>query len=277
LNLYCPTCGPKAPKKFFTKRSGFNLLQCNRCNIVFIDAIEMKIDQLFFEDSSDSNNKNKDKIEYWSFPNYYEKYEEMFNYFHEDRWNKIVKYKPNVKSLLDVGCGYGFFLDYLKGKVDIINGIELDKSVANYAKVVKKLNVDNTPIENYSCSQKFDCIVMCDVLEHVINPFKTLLKCRNLLQSKGVIYIQVPNLVGFKLPLFHSWGLPHHIWQFNYKSLKKMLEMAGYRVLYRDTGVLGVIGSYEKGGIKLLMDSIQWKVANALKIGNRLQIIALKN
>ena len=277
MKLNCPTCGPQKNQKFYTKRSGYSLVQCSGCKLVYLERLDQHVDDLFFEDSSQKNEKNKDKIEYWSFPHFFDKYKKIFDFFHQDRWNKLIRFKPNIDSLLDIGCGYGFFLEYIKDKISLAKGIELNEDVANYAINVKKLPVEITTIENYTCSHQFDCIVMCDVLEHVIDPFRTILSCRKLLNKNGVIYIQVPNLTGFKLPLNHSWGLPHHIWQFNDKSLSILLEKSGYTILHKDTGVLGVIGSYERGGMRLFFDKIQWKIADILKIGNRLQIVSIKD
>jgi 2-polyprenyl-3-methyl-5-hydroxy-6-metoxy-1,4-benzoquinol methylase len=246
---------------------------------VFLDELDYCKDEDFYEDSEKNTTVRKeyeDCIEYWSYPRFYEKYRSVFNHFFEDRWRKISKTKREIKSLLDVGCGYGFFLHYLKDRIPDIRGIELNEKVADYARNSMNVPVTNCSIEKYSPDRKFDCIVTCDVLEHVIDPLGMLRKCRELLLPDGVLFLQVPNLIGFKLPVGHSWGLPHHIWQFNLKTSRFLLNKAKLRVVKWHTGVLGVIGYYERGG-PTLFDKFQWLVARKMKIGNRLQLVCVRD
>jgi SAM-dependent methyltransferase len=137
------------------------------------------------------------------------------------------------------------------------------------------MKIFNCPIESFQPDEKYDCIVMCDVLEHVLSPGQVLQHCYSLLNPGGIIYIQVPNLVGFKLPFNHSWGLPHHIWQFGKGSLRRLLEQKHFQVVGIHTGVLGIIGVYERGGPHA-WHRLLWKTAHIFKIGNRLQMVAVK-
>ena len=41
--------------------------------------------------------------------------------------------------------------------------------------------------------KKYDAINLFDVLEHVHNPTELLKKCHQLLKSRGIIVIEVPN------------------------------------------------------------------------------------
>lgn len=226
------------------------------------DAVSVSVDQ----------RTNKDNIEYWSFPNFYEKHRPVFEKFFSERYAELASRKGRPNSLLDVGCGYGFFLDYVKEKIPRLTGLELDPKVAAYARDRLHVDARECRIENFVPEEPFDCITMCDVLEHVAEPHDVLEQCRDLLVGDGIIYIQVPNLVGFKLPLGHGWGLPHHLWQFGPRSLRALMEKSGFEVLNWETGVLGVIGVYERGKPPLSTELVWWS-ARTFKIGNRLAMI----
>ncbi len=280
--IYCPTC-EKGSSSFWKERSGFPMMLCSSCGLVHLQYIEESVNERFFGDSEknakqvsidqNSISENKDKIEYWSFPHFFEKHSNVFEYFFNERLTLLKKFNPNIKSLLDIGCGYGFFLHHARKTIPEVEGIELDTKIGTYAKQHFGLNVHCIPVEEFSCQKKFDCIILCDVLEHLEHPVEVLRSCRSLLNHGGLIFVQVPNLTGFRLPMQHSWGLPHHIWQFNPSSLKAILEKAEFIPHEYHTGILGVIGSYERGG-PTWWERIQWAIGRKFKIGNRLQYIA---
>ena len=71
-----------------------------------------------------------------------------------------------------------------------------------------------------------------------------------------------------------TWGLPHHIWQFSRSSLRQLLNSAGFQIASMQTGIMGVIGVYERGGPSW-SDQINWSLARTLGIGNRLAVVAI--
>ena len=116
---------------------------------------------------------------------------------------------------------------------------------------------------------------MFDVLEHFESPDEMLKKAYDMLNPGGHLYVQVPNVLGAKLPYGHGLGLPYHLWQFDPQSLKRLLSKR-YEVLAHWTGVQGVIGEYEKGGPSLYKRII-WQLAKVTGRGNRLQMIAKRS
>ena len=278
MKLTCPVCTPGGSgDNDHLLRSGYALKKCRLCGLVYLAEVSQNVEDLFFEDARDSaaGPKITDEIEYWSYPQFHERHRSIFDHFFYDRWQKISSAGKHIDRLLDVGCGYGFFLEFLKDYVPNLMGIDINRDVVAYASGIKKLNVRLSHIEDFHTEHLYDCVVMCDVLEHVMDPNHVLSICHDLLTPQGALFIQVPNLTGFRLPPNHSWGLPHHIWQFGPKNLKQLLMKNGFAVLHWHTGVMGVIGEYENGGPSL-MKRVQWAMARRLKIGNRLQMVAIK-
>jgi 2-polyprenyl-3-methyl-5-hydroxy-6-metoxy-1,4-benzoquinol methylase len=57
----------------------------------------------------------------------------------------------------------------------------------------------------------FDCIILNDVLEHLVDPFEALLYCRELLNSQGRVVASIPNVRYFD----NIWNLlVHKNWEY---------------------------------------------------------------
>ena len=87
--------------------------------------------------------------------------------------------------------------------------------------------------------QKFNLIFHFFVLEHVSNPIQFFKDQLLVLQKKGKIIFEVPNvaeplLTVYKIPAFENfyWSIAHH-WYFSEKSLKFLLGKIGkpYKII----------------------------------------------
>ena len=104
----------------------------------------------------------------------------------------LKKYSNKKKIILDYGCGVGINLDVLSkfGKVFYydksrlaINYVKKNYSKKKFFKNINKL---------YKYKKKFDLIVATDVIEHIKNDKKEIIKISNLLKKDGYILITVP-------------------------------------------------------------------------------------
>lgn len=103
----------------------------------------------------------------------------------------VKKYVPAGASILDVGCGRGELMHMLAVAGYAVNGCDIDEeciSISSAYGRTFKLDIDNLA---GSLDEKFDCIVMSHVLEHVENPHQTLISLSDM--SKGTLIISVPN------------------------------------------------------------------------------------
>lgn len=147
-------------------------------------------------------------------------------------------YRPldgKEQRLIDIGCGQGDALRFFKSKGYQAFGIESDKMN------VKKINsllgkgsciqgdAENIPL-NHTFKKRFDVIYLCHVLEHFVSPLEFLRKARGSLSKDGVIFIEVPNCENKKMMKI-SLGMESHIYHFTHKSLRMLLEKAGYKII----------------------------------------------
>lgn len=151
--------------------------------------------------------------------------------------------------ILDVGCGEGFFLAYFQslGEEYDICGIDYNTfGCENHNPQVLPYLLQGDSITIMSELERsgdhFDYINLDNVLEHMINPKRTVDLCTKLLAGKeSIVSISVPN--DFSIihrALFeneiiekaHWVCIPDHISYFNYDGLSNLLEDAGLKVVH---------------------------------------------
>ena len=145
--------------------------------------------------------------------------------------NNLKKFFPDGKTLLDVGSGYGCFLDEAKKFKLKTVGLEPAKELCQFSKKQSKVGVIIVDLETYSQvrgqKRKFDFITIIHTIEHVVNPEKMIDQAASLLNKNGILFIETPNLdshlfnvlkkdYDFLIP-------PDHIWLFSKKSLQLIL------------------------------------------------------
>ena len=123
------------------------------------------------------------------------------------------------KTILDVGCGYGYFLDLAARKGWDTSGIEVVSDAVGAAeRRIGKGNIfHGTLKEARYPDNSFDAISLWDVLFIVENPFEELRECYRILKEGGVIGIRVRNVFFQKV-----------VYQV-YSPLKKIASRLGLR------------------------------------------------
>lgn len=268
-SLACCVCDGNS--SFYKNVDGFDLLRCQGCGLIYMKEVATKAINFLEEVTAQ---ENQGKLEYWGYPEYFTKHKRVFDTFFNERYQRIKAHISLSGPWLDIGSGYGLWQSFLKDRNQVCHGLEIEKNAFDFA---KRAGVDilHVSIENFTTDQKFAVITMCDVLEHVEGPMEVLRKCYDLLIPGGLLYIQVPNVVGFKIPYGDSLGLPHHLWQFDNRTLQQMIANTGFKSVGFWTGVQGVIKYYQQGGPSLLRQLL-WNFARWSKRGNRLQLLVKK-
>lgn len=147
------------------------------------------------------------------------------------------------KSLLDVGCGFGYFLELAEKRGWQISGVEIvGSAVAGArAKLGTQYIFHGTLKEAKYPDNSFDVITSWDVLFHVSNPFQELKECFRVLKKRGIILIRVRN-VGFEKMAYRVYWLikkavpnlgiksPYvfHRYCFSSNSMSRLLSRLGF-------------------------------------------------
>ena len=157
---------------------------------------------------------------------------------------KLVR-GSNLK-ILDIGCGSGELGRLLKAKGHLVYGIEIDKKsyLLSKRKLDKVLLGDISAMTIPKNFRNFDYIIFADVLEHLVNPLAVLEKVKPLLKKEGFVLISVPNIANWVMRLKLLFGIFNysnsglldktHLRFFTLKSLKRLINSAGYKIIKLD-------------------------------------------
>jgi 2-polyprenyl-3-methyl-5-hydroxy-6-metoxy-1,4-benzoquinol methylase len=139
-------------------------------------------------------------------------------------------------SILDVGCGLGFFLRALDSSRWDRYGIEpMPVPYREAARALGSERIRNTEVIAAGLpSGKFDVVTFWDSLEHLPNPRAILQEAGRVLRPGGIVLIGLPNYGGYQARHFgEDWfglSLPHHFFHYTPETLTKLLEKCGFRV-----------------------------------------------
>lgn len=155
------------------------------------------------------------------------------------RYGRRVQHLKRYKSrgrLLEIGTGFGFFLEAAQRKGFEVQGVEYSPWVAEQARKMFQLPVQVGSVDEFDpAGQKYDVIVMWHVLEHLTDPMETVRRIRSWLNDGGIFAVEVPNCASvdaMKLGgQWDGWWPPYHLWHFTAHSLSQMLEKAGFEVV----------------------------------------------
>ena len=136
-------------------------------------------------------------------------------------------------SLLEIGCGNGQFLLGALASGWEVQGIDFDKKAIEAAK--SRLGSSVRQGELIACrfdGEKFDAIVMNNVIEHIWNPIDTVTECARVLRPGGHLIMITPNSESDGHRLFRrTWrGLepPRHLFIYSRRSLKLLAKLTGF-------------------------------------------------
>lgn len=109
----------------------------------------------------------------------------------------VLELVGKSKDILEVGCHTGYFTELLQNNGCEVVGVEVDPRAASKAEqFAKKIIIGDIEDEDVlaQINQKFDVILFIHVLEHLVNPWKTLKETRQFLKSNGYVLIATPNV-----------------------------------------------------------------------------------
>jgi SAM-dependent methyltransferase len=136
-------------------------------------------------------------------------------------------------TLLEIGCGDGWFLDAARRAGFATRGLDADEARAATARR-RGHEVRHGLLEELDTDERFDVVFHCDLLSHFPEPIDALRRMSALTAPGGVLFFEV-GLLG---PTMRAWyphiggiGLPQHRWLYSEGALAALVERAGLRVL----------------------------------------------
>ncbi|OQY48973.1 MAG: hypothetical protein B6242_00845 [Anaerolineaceae bacterium 4572_78] len=106
-----------------------------------------------------------------------------------------IMQRHNLKSMLDIGCGFGVKLkEFILPVCADITGVDIEHTIANCQKMYNFGNwfVDNIEEPYLKLDRKFDLIISADVIEHLVDPDTLLDYAKKHAHADTFIIISTP-------------------------------------------------------------------------------------
>ena len=138
-------------------------------------------------------------------------YEDGFNgKFGEYRIRKIreaISLLPEMNSVLEIGCGEGRITAFLDGCFERVVAVEPSEKFLEKAKKRATAEFHQSLFENWDSHEKFDCIVITGVLEHVRDVGVFLRLVKEKMKKETLVILTVPNAYSLHRRLGLKMGL----------------------------------------------------------------------
>ncbi|MCX7973230.1 MAG: class I SAM-dependent methyltransferase [Candidatus Aminicenantes bacterium] len=228
----CPLCGGNKFKKIIEKFS-LQIKKCQVCSLVFTNPRLRKeiIKKRYSTDYFIQEYLGGLKIESLD-----EKPNLVDLYNHYGLYLEVIKnYFSPGKKLLEIGSAAGFFLHFAQKMGWQVTGVEHIPEAVKYARKTFNLLIYEGSFEEVEINEKFDLVVLLDVIEHFIDPVFCLKKAFKLLKSGGIIFISTPNYNSLSRRfLGKGWAVlspADHLFYFTKTTLKLLLNKTGFMEL----------------------------------------------
>lgn len=148
----------------------------------------------------------------------------------------IKRFSWKSKTVLDVGCGSGYFSYSIAKKGAKVLGIDFsDEAIVIAKNQYSHKNLEFKTIDVKKIKEKFDVIVSNGTLEHMDEPLKTLKLFKKHLNTKGTLIITSPNWTNPRgyilMTLLHLFKAPitlvdlHYFTPVDFQNFAKKLKM----------------------------------------------------
>ena len=230
VEIDCPACNSTKYDNFLTIFD-YDFVKCSNCRTIFIQKRPT-------ENSLEDFHINSKSGEFW---------EEIYKKTEIVRKEKI--FKPRIKmvneilkeygvadcdTMLEVGCGYGWFLE-LANESKLANNIIAVEPSPKFCKAMKKIpgiEIVQKTFENFPSNISADLIVNFELLSQLFNPRSFLQSCYDRLTSNGVLIFSTTNGLALDVQILkekHDLIAPHILNLFNPDSITILLKSIGFK------------------------------------------------
>lgn len=221
----CHICNSK-DIRIYCRKNGYTLYRCNACDFIFVHPLPDNLDTVYGEEYF--HDTGKQEFGYSD----YDSDKDPMRYVFEQYLDKFEKVSKN-RTILDIGCATGYFLDLAKERGWKTYGVEISEYAAKEA-TSRGHSVYVGKLPELNIANKVDVVTMWDVLEHVDNPRAYLETAYRMLNEGGYVAINtVDSSSLWALMMGKKWHLivpPEHIHYYATSNLKQLLKQTGFDV-----------------------------------------------
>lgn len=242
--IFCKT----GNRKVVITENGFNGIQCNNCNLIYINP-RPNLEDIINLYGHDNAHASADSHISFSYAK---------TLYTKHTLTIINKYVNG--SILEIGAGAGYFLKEAQRQNFEVYAIEFNKIQAEFIKKEHSIPCELSALSNETFgTRKFDIIYHCDVLSHFYEPIIEFKNINQKLNPNGYVIFETGNLGDVKKTYFKYYSkfqYPDHLFFFSEKNIRSLLAETGFELvkIYRYSILQ-----------QLLFKKILLKITNSIK------------
>lgn len=228
---YMHDAGPHMGK-LVAKNGELEIIDCWQCGYAHLRKLptQSEVDDYYISDKFYATYSPKDWLER-------EKQEHLANLW--DSYYEWETRKFDGAQIMDIGCGAGWFGYYASHNCCMAVGVDPSESARDFTNS-KRIYATIEEAQQHFPHFHTNSARMRLVLEHLLDPLAMLKRCREIVGVNGLLEIVVPlelNPLQQKIRAdrgdYTDWFVQQpHINYFTKGSIKKLVESAGYKVVY---------------------------------------------
>lgn len=235
----CPMCGADDAIEVYpaTSRAGAGLaVEAYRCTSPGYGAhdriVRCRSCSLVYSNPRPVNEKILDSYKAVEDPTYLEEQEgRRLTFTHHVRHMETVVGKPAGRTLLDVGCYTGVFVEVALSHGWRATGVEPSRWAAIYAQS-RGLPVIEGTLQNANLpDESQDVVTLWDVIEHLPTPLDELREVARITRPGGWVVIHTMDIDSLAAKLMRErwpWLMQMHLIYFSQHTMAAMLRQVGF-------------------------------------------------
>ena len=232
----CPVCNHeqfehfKNCKDFTVSQTVFAIVKCKNCGFKFTNPrpTEETIESYYKSEEYISHTNSKKGIINTI-------YQLVRKKTLKDKVDLINSLIPQKGRILDIGCGTGYFLKACKDNQWKVSGIEPDEDARKLAKSNTNEVINSGLFCCYDESDAFDIVTTWHVVEHIHQLNENIEKISQIMKSKGIFIIAVPNADSLDAKIYQenwaAYDVPRHLYHFNQLTIKQLVEKQEFKLI----------------------------------------------
>ncbi|MFN6945958.1 MAG: class I SAM-dependent methyltransferase [Cytophagaceae bacterium] len=264
----CPSCMSNdlsvvmKTKDYSVTQENFTIARCNNCGLWFTNPrpSENAIGRYYqSQDYISHTNTSKGIIN--------RLYHQVRNITLKKKVALINSLHKGKGSILDMGCGTGYFLAACKNDGWKVEGMEPDDNARKMASEITNTRINKSL--DVVPNGPYDIITLWHVLEHIHKLNETLETLYSKLSAKGKLIIAVPNCSSYDAAKYDekwaAYDVPRHLYHFTPETIKPLLKKHHFNIIdvkpmvfdsfyvsmisekYKGSGIIGLLKAFQTG------------------------------
>jgi SAM-dependent methyltransferase len=211
------------------QRNGFPIVRCGACGFMFAlvapdyDAASIYKDDVYFTSGGECGIADYDAL-----------WRRRLVHFYVPRLDRVRAFQQ-PQRLLDIGCASGYLMRAAQERGWQVAGVELSPEMRRRAAEITGSTIYESIEAALHGAERFDCVTMFEVIEHLSDPVETMAQVAGLLAPKGVLALSTPNCesphAAAGEPINVWFDPPEHISYFGPGTIRDCLARSGFEVL----------------------------------------------